>query len=72
MASRQKRDPNADAARLVAVLRDEPDRIFENAGVGNLGHRAHVPKGILRRRLEGHPNVIIHKISGKYKFQYKP
>lgn len=72
MASRKKRDRDADTARLVAVLRDEPDRIFENAGFGNLGHRAGVPKSILRGLLEGHPNVTIHKIGGKYKFQYKP
>jgi hypothetical protein len=72
MPSRSKRDPATDTARLVAVLRDDPDRVFDNAGVGNLGDLADVPKPLIRRLLEGHPNVIISKVGQKYKFQYKP
>jgi len=73
MSSRKsKRDPDADTARLVAVLRAEPDRTFDNAGVGNLGHLAGVPKALVRRRLEGHPNVEIVKVGWKYRYKYKP
>ena len=72
MSSRSKRDPEADTARLLAVLRDEPDRMFDNAGVGNLSHLAAVPKSLVRRRLEGHRNVDIREVDGKYKYQHKP
>ena len=58
--------------RLIIVLRDEPDRVFVNAGEGNLGHLADVPKRNVRGLLEGHPNVTITKLRGKYRFQYKP
>jgi hypothetical protein len=73
MASKTKRDSDADIARLVDVLASDPERWWGIATDGDLHGLAGVSKSSVRGLLEGNPHVSMKEIrSEKWLFQYKP
>jgi|TARA_B100000959_G_C14449567_1_gene406219 hypothetical protein len=68
-SNKLKRDPDADVAALISVLRNEPNQVFECIP---LPVRSDVPKSLIRGLLTGHPNVnIIEGPKKKFKYQYR-
>ena len=65
-----KRDPDADIAALIGVLRSNPHQILECL---QLRMQADVPKSLIRNLLSGHPNVnITEHPKGRFTYQYRP
>lgn len=68
-SNKSKRDTDADIARLISVMRDEPNRVFQCM---ELLVRADVPKRLIRGLLTGHPQArITEGPKDKFTYQYK-
>lgn len=64
-----KRDPDADIAALIGVLRSNPHQVFECL---QLRMQADVPKSLIRDLLKSHPSVnIIEGPKGTFRYQFR-
>ena len=57
--------------RILTALCEHSNEWMTCAGENSLARRSGVPKGQIRRTIDGHPEVSIRKVGDKYQYRYR-